>query len=121
MKYAHRAYEIAVDADIPYEDARYILPEGTTSFILCEYSLRTFMETYAYRGCVMFQNEMWHTFRAMRDLLVASHPYLDQHVKISCQKIQRCTFQGSERTDNTCDLPWARGEAKAIPLSQVRG
>jgi thymidylate synthase (FAD) len=118
---AHEAYNLAVEVDIPYEDARYILPEGTTNFILCEYSLRTFMDTYAYRGCVMFQDEMYTVMRAMRDLLVASHPYLSQHLLISCEKIQKCTFQGSERTDLTCDLPWARGESKAIPLSQVRG
>jgi thymidylate synthase (FAD) len=118
---AHEAYNLAVEADIPYEDARYIMPEGTTNFIFCEYSLKTFMETYAYRGCVMFQDEMYTVFRAMRDLIIASHPYLSQHLLISCEKIQRCTFQGSERTDRTCDLPWARGEAKAIPLSQVRG
>lgn len=121
LRRAHSAYNLAIDEDIAYEDARYILPEGTTNFILCEYDLRTFMEMYAYRGCVMFQDEMYTVVRAMRDLLVAAHPYLEPHIKISCEKIQRCTFQGSERTDTTCDLPWARGEAQAIPLSQVRG
>lgn len=103
----HHAYQSAIDSDIPYEDARYLLPEGTTNFILCEYDLRTFMDTYAYRGCVMFQDEMVWVMREMRALLVESHPYLDDHIKISCEKVKRCTYQGSERTEEQCDFPWA--------------
>lgn len=108
IKTAHDAYNAAISADIPYEDARHILPEGTTNFILCEYSLRTFIETYAYRGCVMFQDEYVAVIRAMRKLLVDAHPYLDKHVLISCQKQERCTYQGRERVDESCDFPWAK-------------
>lgn len=104
---AHAAYNIAVNEDIPYEDARYILPEGTTNFILCEYSLRTFMDMYAYRACVMFQDEMVWIMRMMRDSLVAVHPQLEQYIKISCEKQKRCTYQGRERTEQQCDFPWA--------------
>lgn len=111
---AHAAYNIAVNEDIPYEDARYILPEGTTNFILCEYSLRTFMDMYAYRACVMFQDEMVWITRMMRDVLVAVHPQLEQYIKISCEKQHRCTYQGRERTEQQCDLPWA-GDRVFIP------
>ena len=108
LRYAHEAYNMAVQADVPYEDARYILPEGTTNFILCEYDMRTFIETYAYRGCVMFQDEYVFTMHAMRALLVESHPYLESHIKISCEKSHRCTYQGSERVEGSCGLPWAK-------------
>lgn len=104
---SHVAYQMAIEADVPYEDARYILNEGTTNFILCEYSLRTFLETYAYRACVMFQDEMVWVFRAMGAILVHKHPYLFKHVKISCEIAQRCTYQGRERTEEQCDFPWA--------------
>jgi thymidylate synthase ThyX len=105
---AHRVYNLAIDADIQYKDARYILPEGTTNFILCEYSLRTFIEMYAYRGCVMFQEELVYVTREMRRLLVEAHPYLEPHIKISCEKVHKCTFQGPERVEETCDFPWAK-------------
>jgi thymidylate synthase ThyX len=105
---AHQAYEKAITWDIPYEDARYIIPEGTTNFILCEYSLRTFIETYAYRGCVMFQDEYVWTIRAMRNLLVERHPYLDKFIKISCEKPMKCTYQGRERIEGQCTFPWAQ-------------
>jgi thymidylate synthase (FAD) len=114
LRVAHQAYNVAIRQDIPYEDARYILPEGTTNFILCEYSLRVFMETYAYRGCVMFQDEYVHTIRAMRDLLVRAHPYLDPHLRISCEKIKRCTYQGRERIEESCDFPWAKEADRAF-------
>lgn len=104
----HAAYNSAVDANITYEDARYILPEGTTNFILCEYSMRVFLETYAYRACVMFMDEYVAVMRAMREILVDRHPYLDKHIKISCEKIQKCTFQGRETVEETCTFPWAQ-------------
>lgn len=114
-------YNMAIGADVPYEDARYILPEGTTNFILCEYSLRTFMETYAYRGCVMFQDEYVWTIRAMRDLLVERHPYLDKHIKISCELNQKCTYQGTERVEGTCTFPWAREDNRVFMPKRYLG
>ena len=107
MVQAHRAYNYAIKSDIPYKDARYILPEGTTTFIFCEYSLRTFIDMYAYRGCIMFQEELVFINREMRRLLVEAHPYLEPVIKISCEKIHRCTFQGPERVEETCPFPWA--------------
>ncbi len=104
----HKAYNMAIDADVQYKDARYILPEGTTTFIFCEYSLRTFLEMYAYRACVMFQEELVHVTREMGRLLVEAHPYLEPHVKITCEKIKKCSFQGPERVEETCEFPWAR-------------
>lgn len=115
LREVHTVYNEAISADIPYEDARYILPEGTVNFILCEYSLRTFMETYAYRGCVMFQSEMVWVMRAMRELLVIAHPYLAEHILISCEKIHKCTFHGAEPVENTCSFPWATEDNRTHP------
>ena len=117
---AHRAYNIAIMEDVPYEDARYILPEGTTNFILCEYSLKEFLALYAYRGCVMFQSEMVAVMRAMRALLIEAHPYLEPHIKITCEKIHQCTFQGEEPTASTCSFPWARSDTRTIDLQEIR-
>jgi thymidylate synthase (FAD) len=121
LRVAHQAYNVAIKQDIPYEDARYILPEGTTNFILCEYSLRVFMETYAYRGCVMFQDEYVSTIRAMRNLLVSKHPYLDPHIRISCEKAQMCTYQGRERIEESCDFPWAKESDRAFKPNRYLG
>jgi flavin-dependent thymidylate synthase len=84
------AYKVACDAGVSYQDARYILPEGTTNYILCEYSIREFIAMFAYRGCSMFQWEMVDCARKMRAALLRAHPFLEPYVKISCEKGALC-------------------------------
>jgi hypothetical protein len=115
---AHKAYNAAIDSDIQYKDARYILPEGTTNFIICEYPLKTFIEMYNYRACVMFQEELVWVTREMGRLLVESHPYLEPYIKISCEKIHKCTFQGPERVEESCSFPWAREDNRTYRQSR---
>src|SRR3954469_11737377 len=83
---AHAAYRVACDRDISYQDSRYVLPEGTVNYILCEYSLREFMNVYAYRGCSMFQWEIVTVMRMMREILVIKYPFLEPFIKISCEQ-----------------------------------
>lgn len=128
---AHEAYRIATRANVSYQDARFILPEASQTYIVCEYPLRTFIETYAYRGCAMFQWEHVHVMREMRRLLVEAHPWLDPYIKISCEKTgpakvlvgsiagvserevpHHCTFQGWEKVDEQCDFEWGLEEAR---------
>lgn len=125
---AHQAYAIACDEDIAYQDARFILPEGTATYIMLEYPLRTFIDTYNYRGCFMFQWEIGHVFRECRRVLVEAYPWLEPHIKISCERTHgakdgklplhnhpnpesvahTCTFQGWESVEGQCPFPWAR-------------
>jgi flavin-dependent thymidylate synthase len=85
------AYRIACEeGDISYQDARYILPEGSETYILCEYSVREFMNMYSYRGCSMFLWEHVSVVREMRRILVEEYPWLDPYVRISCQTSETC-------------------------------
>lgn len=105
---AEDAYRIACQEDIAYQDAREALLEGTETYIMCEYPLREFLNTYAYRACVMFNWQIVHCFREMGRLLVEAHPWLEPYVKISCEKIKKCTFQGWETVEGHCTFPWAK-------------
>lgn len=105
---AHEAYRIATNEDIAYQDARFILPEGTETYILCEYPLREFLAAYAYRACSMFQWEIMYVFRMMRNVLVMAHPWLEPYVKITCEKTKVCEFQGFERVEGHCTFAWAQ-------------
>lgn len=107
IHYSRQAYRIACEQDIAYQDAREVLPEGSETYIICEYPLREFLATYAYRACVMFNWQIVHCFRTMGDLLKQAHPWLEPYIKISCEKIQKCTFQGWERVEGHCTFPWA--------------
>jgi thymidylate synthase ThyX len=124
----HEAYRAACEADNSYQDARYILPEGTTNYIMLEYPLREFINVYAYRGCSMFQWEIVTVMRLARQILVDRYPFLEPYVKISCEKTNgaldgsatdkamaedesyahTCTFQGWENVEGQCPFPWAR-------------
>lgn len=112
------AYSAACDADVPYEDARYILPEGTVNYIQCEYTVREFMAVFAYRGCSMFLREMVEVMRMMRDLVIQTVPELEPFIKISCEKgpeaTRKCTFQGWENVELACDFPWAREDNRTF-------
>lgn len=88
------AYKIACDAGVAYEDARYILPEGTTNYIICEYSVREFMNMFAYRGCEMFLWEMVSVQRMMKKALLDAHPFMEPYVKVSCETGPDCLSCG---------------------------
>jgi thymidylate synthase (FAD) len=121
---AHKAYQIACEEDISYQDARFILPEGTTTYILTEYTLREFLNAYSYRACSMFQHEIVFVFREMGRLLIESHPYLKDYIKITCEQTHgaldreydpddpsthhACRYQGWESVEPQCHFSWAR-------------
>jgi hypothetical protein len=134
-EHAARVYRTATDAGVSYQDARFALLEGTTNFILCEYSLDEFINVYAYRGCSMFQWEIVYIMREMRTKLIEAHPWLEPYIKISCEKTRgaldspslyddqgawppeyehTCTFQGWEEVEGQCDFPWAREGNRAF-------
>lgn len=131
LYYSRKAYRLACEADISYQDARYILPEGTENYIMCEYTLREFLNVYAYRACSMFSWEITHVVRLMGEALRKQSPWLVGTAgdpKISCELTRgaidqyadpdeesgeafgahACTFQGWERVEGQCGLPWAR-------------
>lgn len=105
---AHAAYQVACEADVSYQDARFILPEGTTNFIMLEYPVREFLNVYAYRACHMFQWEIAAVMRECRRVLLEAHPWLEPYVKITCEKTGVCEFQGWENVEGQCTLPMAR-------------
>jgi thymidylate synthase (FAD) len=137
IAHAHAAYRAACNEDVPFQDARYILPEGTDTFIICEYTLRELMNVYNYRACYMFQWGIRDVMHKMKAVLVEAHPWMEEHLKISCERTNgakdafrqesyeeqqdpnakrkdpemyahTCTFQGWEEVEGHCPLAWAR-------------
>lgn len=106
-----KAYEDLADLNIPYQDCRFVAPIGIETYIICEYPLKTFIDTYGYRACSMFQWEILYVFRKMKEELVKVHPWMKPYIKISCEKTQKCMFQGWEDTAEQCDGGKIGGEA----------
>ncbi len=89
LYWTREAYRLACEADVSYQDARFILPEGTENYIICEYNLREFLAVHDYRACSMFQWEIVHVTREMGRLLKEQSPWLvgtGAEPRISCQK-----------------------------------
>lgn len=80
------AYQVACENDISYQDARFILPEATVNFIQCTYTVREFINVFAYRGCSMFMWEMVDVMRKMRTAILEQSSWLEPYIKISCEK-----------------------------------
>lgn len=85
-----KAYSVACQEGVSYQDARYGLLEGTTNYIQCQYSIREFINVFAYRGCTMFLWEMVAVMHEMRRVLLEAHPFLEPYIKISCEKGALC-------------------------------
>jgi thymidylate synthase (FAD) len=134
LEYAALAYEEACAAGVSYQDARYILPEGTENYIMCEYTLREFLAVHDYRACSMFNWEIVHVVREMGRLLKIDSPWIigtGAEPKISCERTHSaidgsmlghaCTFQGWEQVEGQCGLPWAReGNRTFKPSESLR-
>ena len=125
-----QAYRVACEAGISYQDARYVLLEGTDNYIMCEYNLREFIKVFDYRGCSMFSWEIVSVMRMMREVILEAHPWLEPWIKISCEKTpageftvpdplhpgytitekveHKCTFQGWESVEGQCPFSWAK-------------
>lgn len=112
---AANIYHALVDMDVPYQDARTVLPIATQTYIIASYPLSVFLATYAYRACHMFYPEIVFLFRKMREALLEVCPWLDSFIKVSCEKTRpngdfphMCTYQGWERVEGHCPLQWAK-------------
>lgn len=115
MDVCREAYQFLVEQDLPYQDARTVLPIATETYIIAEYPLGEFLATYSYRACAMMYPEIVFLFKLMKDELVKTAPWLEPFILISCEKTRpngefahMCTFQGWERVEDHCPLAWAK-------------
>jgi thymidylate synthase (FAD) len=124
---AREAYEWLAANGVPMQDARTVCPIATETYIICEYPLSEFVNTYAYRACSMFYPETVYIFREMGKILLEKCPWLSNLIKISCEKTgpggpgidHKCTYQGWERVEGQCDFPWALEENRVFKSKKV--
>lgn len=121
-------YNALTDADIPFQDARTVLPIATETYIIGSYPLSEFLGTFSYRACPMMYPEITVLFRLMRDELLKACPWLEPYVKISCEKTKpnakyqhSCTWQGWESPEGMCEFAWAKDENRVWKSSKFEG
>lgn len=85
-------YKQLLDAGVQLQDARAILPSNMETKIKAKFNLRTLSETAKTRLCARTQGEYQKVFRAMRELVVLTHPWADPLLQVHCVATGSCAF-----------------------------
>lgn len=99
VKQSVSSYQALIAGDVPYEDARTVLPLSTETWIIGGMPMRTWLETFEYRACLMFYPEMRYVFQRMKEVLAESHAWIADQAKITCERKHVCTYRGAEDTE----------------------
>ncbi len=85
MKEISDFYAKMVEAGIPAEDARFVLPNAATSSLVVSLNLRELMHLAQLRLCTNAQLEIRTLVKKMCDLVVAKEPWLKEYLVPKCE------------------------------------
>ena len=102
-----KLYKDMVMDDIPYQDARFILPMGTTTWIYITYNLLSLKNVLNTRLCYMMQWEIREVASQMRDEVIKVFPQFKSILVPRCELIKKCLFPGWEDVSE-CSLEYAK-------------
>ena len=83
-------YQEFVEAGIPAEDARFVLPNATASSMVASLNLREMIHLANLRLCTRAQYEIRTMVKAMCDELVKSEPWLKDYLVPKCVRLGYC-------------------------------
>jgi flavin-dependent thymidylate synthase len=86
------AYRELVARGVPPQDARGLLPTNVATAIIGKFNLRVLSHMAALRLCTRTQGEYQDVFRAMRDAVVAVHPWAEPFLRVHCARHGVCAF-----------------------------
>ena len=83
-------YQEFVDAGIPAEDARFVLPNAAASSLVASLNLRELIHLAQLRLCTRAQYEIRTMVKAMCDCIVAEEPWLKDYLVPKCEFLGFC-------------------------------
>lgn len=89
-----RLYAEAVDAGIPYQDARLLANIGTVTYLTETINYRALQGLLWARLCRNVDWEIREVARQMREEVARVHPLLGKYLRCSCEKLKKCTYRG---------------------------
>lgn len=125
-------YQKMINEGIAIQDARGILPTNISTSIISKFSLRTLHDMALLRLCTRTQGEYQRVFKAMRDEVVAIHPWARAFIKVHCAWYGSCAFprykdcpvkwEGSDDQDSSYKVLYQNGwddmEHEATPVAK---
>lgn len=88
-------YNYAIKINIPYQDARFIMPMGTATYIVMTTNFRALQGLLSQRLCNTVQWEINYVSRLMLREIEIHLPFFAKYLKCSCEKVQKCTAYSS--------------------------
>lgn len=83
-------YQEFVEAGIPAEDARFVLPNATASSMVASLNLREMIHLANLRLCTRAQYEIRMMVKAMCDEITAQEPWLKEYLVPKCEFLGFC-------------------------------
>lgn len=83
-------YQKFVEAGIPAEDARFVLPNAAASSLVASLNLREMIHLANLRLCTRAQYEIRTMVKMMCDALVAEEPWLKPYLVPKCERLGFC-------------------------------
>ncbi len=90
MEQIAKFYDRMIEQGIPAEDARFVLPNATTSSLVTSLNLREMIHLANLRLCVNAQHEIRKLTKKMCGLIIEKEPWLAEYLVIKCDKQGYC-------------------------------
>jgi flavin-dependent thymidylate synthase len=89
---AKGCYGDLIDAGVPIQDARGLLPTAVTTAIIAKFNLRSLSDMARIRLCTRAAGEFQDVMRAMRERVLAVHPWTAEFIEVQCVADGTCAF-----------------------------
>lgn len=83
-------YQEFVEAGIPAEDARFVMPNAAASSLVASLNLREMIHLANLRLCTRAQYEIRMLVKGMCDALTAEEPWLKEYLVPKCERLGFC-------------------------------
>lgn len=100
------AYKMFIDAGVPAEDARAVLPNACTTNLTWSCNLREFIHVVEERTCTMAQAEIRKLVRSMVGEVVTQLPFMKPYLGPKCEHLGYC----NEAPSRSCGMKPTRNE-----------
>ena len=90
VKAAHKLYIEMLDAGVPAEDARYVLPSAVKTKIVMTMNARELMHACSLRLCLRTQWELLELFQRIKQEVTKVAPRLGAELKPKCYQLGYC-------------------------------
>lgn len=85
-------YSQLIEKGMPVQDARGVLPTNVYTEIIAKFDLRTLHNMALTRLCTRTQGEYQRVFKAMKEAVVAVHPWAEEFIQVNCVWNGTCAF-----------------------------